>query len=265
MLGQLMLKLSLAALIPFVSDRYDFEDPDKISDNTQQRLVNLSTNESMKMTTGQLLSQVSGKNVLVLVHGYNNPYDSVLPAYEKYINHTHDAYDLVIGYLWPGGDGRSEYFSARGRVVNEIDVRLLALLTSLNAVAKNIDLYAHSMGCRLSLEALDLANEKLVRNLFLTGAAVDDESLETGERYFGATKNVKDVVVFYSSKDSVVGNWYPLAEFDSGLGHVGSEDPKNLPKNVTAYDVSEYIDFHSDYRNEDVIFEKIKEYALSKS
>jgi len=248
----------MAMVLPFVSDRMDFEDPDRMNQATQQAFVNLSTGERLEMSNSELLKEASEKNVLILVHGFNNTYSSTLSSYKAYAKHLEGSYDLVIGYIWPGGDNRRDYFSARNRVVSELDLRFLSFLTLMSTVANNVDVYAHSMGCRLSLESIALAPGKVVRNLFLTAPAVDDESLERGERYHGSIANCDQVVVFYSNNDRVLRNVYPFAEWDHALGFDGFENPNAIPANVSQIDSTANVSFHSDYRNEEIIFDHIR-------
>jgi pimeloyl-ACP methyl ester carboxylesterase len=49
-----------------------------------------------------------------------------------------------------------------------------------------LDVMGHSMGCRVSLLALQgkLLLPKMIRNIYLTAAAVDNESIEKDEEYY---------------------------------------------------------------------------------
>ena len=62
-------------------------------------------------------AKIENKKVLLLCHGYNNPKDSVIGAYEL-IEGNHRAFvnyfDVVVGYTWPGGDNPLAYPGARG-------------------------------------------------------------------------------------------------------------------------------------------------------
>lgn len=259
MFAQLLNTTLLALQLPLVSDRLDFEDPDEISATTNQRILDFSTRQIRDSRLPELLNMISGKEVLLFVHGYNNTYEAALSAYTKYTEKTHEFYGQLVGYLWPGGDNGLEYHSARGRAVNDLDLRLLTLLIQMKSVAKSIDIYAHSMGCRVVLEALEMAPGKVVRNLFLTAPAVDNETLEIGERYYNSTLNCDRVVVFHSKEDEVLQYAYQLAEWDKALGYKGPENPEHLPNNVVVIDASKYVDHHSDYRNEEFVFDKIQD------
>ena len=158
-----------------------------------------------------------------------------------------------------GGDEGHEYHPARSRVIYELDLRLLSLLTQLNAVAKNVDVYSHSMGCRLALETLDLASGKLVRNLFMAAPAVQNESIQIGERYGKATQICDHVYVFHSRNDGVLRWLFRGAEFDRALGYNGPQDMDQIPSNVSVIDLSETVDGHSGYKEAPfTVFAKMK-------
>ncbi|MDN3506579.1 MAG: alpha/beta hydrolase [Simkaniaceae bacterium] len=258
-MASILQALFIAMVLPFVSDRMDFENPDRINQATEHALVDLSSGERSAISHSELLKRASEKNILILVHGYNNTYSSTLSSYMAYAEHLEDSYDLIVGYIWPGGDHDLDYFSAKDRAVSELDLRFLSTLTLLSRVANNVDLYAHSMGCRLSLEAISQAPGKVVRNLFLTAPAVDDEALEKGEKYHAATKNCDLTVVFYSEYDKVLKKHYPLAEWDQALGYKGFENLSSIPLNVFQIDSTDDVSHHSDYKNEESIFGHIRE------
>jgi len=90
--------------------------------------------------------------VLILVHGYNNELEDITRAYNliegKISRFMKNKYDVVIGYSWPGGDSRFEYFSAKTRS-GAISPRFgenLRQLHSANTRPKSLDLMTHSMG-----------------------------------------------------------------------------------------------------------------------
>ena len=233
-----------------ISDRENFQFGDAISEQTHIKMVDLNRIEPTKrMTVRDLLRTSTDKNVLLIIHGYNMSYSHALDQFSLYQDSFAKKYDLIIGYLWPGGNQWWEYRHARRRTLDELPYRLLSTLSQFKAVSKNVDVLAHSMGCRLTLEMLDLARIPLVRNLFLTAPAVSNVSLQLGQRYHQALGNSKHVYVFHSQNDEVASYAFPIVEGERPLGLYGAKHPDLLPYNVTVIDCSHCVDTHSGYAN----------------
>ncbi len=241
----------LASMMWMVSDRQEFWTADFHSDATQMQFVHEDgTFDEKKPKT----SDLKGKRVLVLFHGFNNDKESVLSTYftvkkniDSYFSKNEVFYDEIIGYLWPGCDSRLEYFEAKENA-EEITKRTFQLINQIASEASQVDIMAHSMGNYLFLEAMKKSKEPgLVTNYFSLGAAVDNESIQKGEVYYSSIKNCKEVYVAYSEEDEVLEYLYTLAEFDKALGGSGIEDISKLPKHVQLVDCSEIVDSHSAY------------------
>lgn len=207
---------------------------------------------------------VAGKRVLMLVHGYNNEFADVIRAYDliedQVKKHMKTRYDLVVGYTWPGGDDRFDYFAAKTRS-GSLAPRFCENLRQLHSSAKrprSLDVMTHSMGARLTLESLKLlSTRKVVRNLFLTAAAVDNESIERGEEYFTANSRVRNSFVFHSRNDQVLKFAYSVAEWDRALGLNGPEDPADImqhSKNAIIVNCKHKINGHGEYKYTDEIY-----------
>jgi esterase/lipase superfamily enzyme len=256
-----MLCLIIASQLLLMSDRASFWDPDKIADHT--RIVQESTRHTARLTT----QDIQGKNVLLLVHGYNNNAKEALSTY-RLINSNLSGpnYDYVIGYLWPGYEEALEYFKAKHHVPT-LAKKMRSHLEFLSASAAKLDVLAHSMGNFLILEALNydpLQKKKLVQNYFALAPAVDDESLEKREKYYPSTQNCENLFVFYSKGDEVLKWSYSFAEIDRALGYEGAEHPKRLPPNVHLINYSNSIGGHSAYFTFPPIYEFIKNQTLPK-
>jgi len=207
-----------------------------------------------------MLKIASKKKVLVLVHGFNSDWEDVIESYFDLavgIDHLKH-YDQIIGFMWPGGDHAWDYRDAARRT-KAVGRRLLHLLEDLRGRDAEVDLLGHSMGCRVILNALDgwtfkaERTELLVKRVFLTAPAVDDEDLEEGEKYYKATKCAEKVVVFFSRKDRMVLCWaFKLGEpNDTGcaLGFRGPEDLLGCAKNVSAVNCKRAVGGHNKYKN----------------
>ncbi|MDP1608233.1 MAG: DUF726 domain-containing protein [Chlamydiales bacterium] len=257
----------LASMMWMISDRQEFWTADFHSNATQMHFVHEDGKFDAKKPK---TSDLKGKRVLILFHGFNNDKESVLSTYftiKKNIDAASSSakkpvYDEVIGYLWPGCDSRLEYFEAKENV-EEIAKRTLQLISLVASEAGQVDIMAHSMGNYLFLEAMkNSKNTGLVTNYFSLGAAVDNESIQKGEVYYSSIKNCKEVYVAYSEEDGVLEYLYTLAELDKALGGSGIEDISELPSHVQLVDCSEIVDSHSAYFESPQVYQFIQKRVL---
>lgn len=255
----------------FVSSRKTLENENQIGTQDQffdlriRRGLNVApTDPPLEDGLQTLKEQVAGKRVLLLVHGYNNEWADVIRAYAvidaSVRRLMRNKYDLVVGYTWPGGDDRFDYFAAKTRA-GALSPRFQELLRELHSRDTRpaaLDLMTHSMGARLSLEALSLLSTRnVVRNLFLMAAAVDNESVERGEEYFAANKRVRNSFIFHSKNDQVLNLAFRLAEFDRALGLHGPEDPADVMRHAAhtlVVNCKHHIKGHGDYKSEEQIY-----------
>ena len=207
---------------------------------------------------------IKGKKVLLLVHGYNNQLEDVIRAYDVIENNASklmkDKYDFIIGYTWPGGDDRFDYFAAKTRA-GAIAPRFSENLRDLHSAAtraKSLDVMTHSMGARVAYEGLKLLSSRnVVRNLMNMASAVDNESIEKGEEYFVANGRVRNSFVFHSRHDQVLNLAYRFAEFDSALGLHGPEDPGDILQNANhtfVVNCKRVIKGHGEYKAEESVY-----------
>lgn len=224
----------------------------------------LTTVTELNSGMADIQRAVAGKKILVLVHGYNNEFEDVIRAYDMIDGHTkkhmRSKYDLVIGYTWPGGDDRFDYFAAKTRA-GALAPRFAENLRQLHTAATRpaaMDVMTHSMGARLTLEALKvLPTRAVVRNLFLTAAAVDNESIEKGEEYFTANGRAGQSFVFHSKNDGVLKYAYNVAEWDRALGLHGPEDPADIIRNAKrtlVINCKRKIKGHGDYKQQEDVY-----------
>ena len=188
---------------------------------------------SKKVSKATFLSGLAGKKILVLVHGYNNEPEDVHNAYailEDQISASitgTDAYDQIIGYIWPGGDDAFDYFATKTRA-NALARRVGIWLQKMFDKQATVDVMGHSMGVRVILKALKTRPAKVVRNVFTMAAAVDNESIEINEEFYLSTSHSENLFVFHSKHDPVLKFAYRIAEFDNALGLRGPEDPQDI-------------------------------------
>jgi len=276
-----------AAKMLMISDRDAFWDANALSKQTQISFVD--EKGSLDKNT-QEFSHLKQKNILLLIHGFNNSEADVLPSYfsiqsqiEKTFNNGEKKiYDQVVGYLWPGCENRTAYYEAKGHA-EAVSNRVAELISKIADNTLKVDVMAHSMGNFLFLEALRKTSEpkqswtntlraklglskvlpaKKVRNFFSLGAAIDDESIEVGNIYGQAIERCQDIYVVYSKKDPVLKYLYTFAELDQALGSKGIEDISKLPPHVQLVDCSDVVDGHSKYEETPQVFEFIRNRLL---
>ena len=208
------------------------------------------------LTNEQAAARLSGRRVLVLIHGYN--VEDVWGAFAEVALQVSPWYDAIVGVPWPGSKLDLAFWLARMRA-GKAGKMLAAALAPIKAVAAALDIEGHSLGCMVALETLTAGLR--CRNLILTAAAVDNESIQVGERYWDATQRAERVLVAYSRHDPVLAGAYRFAMVDRALGLTGPETPKFCATWVIRLDLSSVISGHSEYKRCPELFEAWKRLA----
>ena len=246
-----------------VSCRRDFWSPTDFSTTDEIRRVDLDTGMGTPVSQTAFLQELRSKRLTVLTHGYNNEERDVVDSYGTidrqmrqlgFLGAAGSAYDALVGFAWPGGAVGVSFPFARQRA-GESASRFARLLAELRSTTTVIDINSHSLGAHVVLEALRGGAQRLVRNAWNFAAAVDNESIEDGERYFEASRRCERFYVFHSRNDPVLRVWYrvgDLPNFDTALGYSGPEDPGTIikhSKNVRVINCKEVVQSHGGYRS----------------
>lgn len=250
-----------------VSARKGFWDNNTLSDSTDDiRDVNLDTLTDKPVKRSEFKDRISGKKVLLLIHGYNNESNEVARAYKiiqqqqsDYVKH----YDLLVGYTWPGGDDFLDYFAAKHRA-GSVSQRTKKLLEFMLKHGSELGIMSHSMGCRIALLTLDdLQRARFQKNIplvsYLMAAAVDNESIEQHERYFEGSIFADKTLVFHSRHDGVLGKAYRLSEWDRALGQSGPENPGGIAHTVRVINCKGVVRAHGAYKRTPEVYDFIKQ------
>lgn len=251
-----------------VSCRKDFTNPEEFSrEGNEFKEINLDSPDALgtDLDVGSFLNKLpsDGKEVLILVHGYNNEHDDICDAYsiiEGKVAEVGIDYGLVIGYSWPGMDDKLEFWSAIGRA-NKAARRFRKLLNLIvdNKEDLKLDIMSHSLGARVVLRALKRAGEGVGANdYYCMAPAVDDEVLEKNEEFFDATKKLKRIHVFHSERDRTLRVGYRLAQFDRALGTYGPENLNDTNDNVYTVNCDHCVRAHGGYKHKTPIYNYIK-------
>ena len=210
-----------------------------------------------------LLRRAEGRHVIVLVHGYRNPFKNVAPAYgdvarnlmqhnllDESVEGATSHYGLLIAFAWPGFTTRTLGFFAARPWANRSADYLQRLIGTVRRAARSVDIQTHSLGAQVALQALTTDNTLWVDNLMLTAPAVDNECLQPGEDFHESLDNCNRVFVYHSKHDPVL-KTYIVASFDRALGSRGPQDSDitlEQCRNVYVIDCQEPVREHSDYR-----------------
>ncbi|MDE0131243.1 MAG: hypothetical protein OXQ32_03135 [bacterium] len=95
-------------------------------------------------------------------------------------------------------------------------------------------------------------------------AAVDDESIEKGQKYEGAILCCDTTYVFHSKRDRTVSLAYRAGEFaaghgpDAALGSRSPDNPAGLSPKIRVINCKRVIHEHGKYKNTDEVYGYIK-------
>ena len=247
-----------------VSCRREFWSANDFSAADEIRHLDLNGNgQAPSVPPATFLAAMAGKRVTVLVHGYNNEQQDVLDSYGTideqmrllgFLGRANAPYDALIGFAWPGGASGVSFPFARGRA-DDAAPRLRQLLASLQGSGAIVDINSHSLGAHVTFEALRDATATVVRYAWNFASAVDNESVEKGERYYSAAQRCQKFYVFHSKNDPVLRTWYRIGDFfdfDTALGYSGPEDPRAImdhSRNVTVINCKDIVSSHGGYRS----------------
>jgi esterase/lipase superfamily enzyme len=246
-----------------VSCRKDFWSATEFSLTDEIRDLDLDTGAGPVITPTAFVEALAHKRITVLVHGYNNERLDVLGSYRTidaqmrrlgFLGAPSRPYDALVGFAWPGGATGVSFPFARDRA-NDTAPRFGQLLAELRGCNATVDLNAHSLGTQVALEALREAAAPVVRNAWNFASAVDNESVEHGERYFDASRQAARFYVFHSKHDPVLRVWYRLGDvfdFDTALGSSGPEDPRAImdhSPHVRVINCKDVVTSHGGYRS----------------
>ena len=251
------------ATMLMVSCRRDFWSATDFSNANEIRRIDLESSTGPAVPHDEFLREVRSKRITVLVHGYNNEERDVIGSYNVidrqmrqlgFLGGQAASYDALIGFAWPGGAVGVSFPFARQRAAESAS-RFSSLLAALRGVGATIDLNTHSLGAHVAFEALREGTPQIVRNSWNFAAAVDNESIELGERYHDAIGRCQRFYVFHSRNDSVLRVWYrvgDLFEFDTALGFSGPEDAGAIirhSRNVRVVNCKDVVQSHGGYRS----------------
>lgn len=245
-----------------------------------RQLPNGFADTGVPLLPSDVSEMVAGKNVLVMVHGYNCDFQGTLDTYQQVLStqlrgtaYAHPAADVVIGFFWPGGDRSHDYFDARQRV-DAIGRQFSGILATLRTAGR-VDINAHSLGCRLVLKALGQPGIATpVVDVSLAAAATPDNVLSPGTAW-KLHFPVRSLIVLSSRNDIVLAGAYPVGEklstwenFPTAMGLNGPirfDQWATQRPEVQTVDCSRVVYGHGKYRETDSVWSHIAKEASRSS
>lgn len=194
-------------------------------------------------------------DILIVVHGLNNTPTKALNRFGLARESLqHNGYrGVVLGFSWDGSTNWDPYGATgyRKAMHNAIanGTKLAQFVVDLQAANPHasIRLLGYSMGARLIAEAIYALDHDprfspskvKIATVHLVGAAINDEALETDQRY-GRSIERRCVKFFnyFSPVDSKLGLFFPAVEGHRAVGRRDLEHPDRAPRNYRSRNVS---------------------------
>jgi hypothetical protein len=177
--------------------------------------------------TRDVLRQAAGRRVLVLVHGFNTPFALAQRHVATFVRRLEqavpNAYDLVVGFTWPGGAAGTHYLRARRRA-EAVAPHLRWWLARLAGRSRTVDVLTHSLGSYVARRALRPPARFGVRHVFAVAPAVPLSRLRRDADAHRPHRPYDRLYLFFSPEDGVLGHWFPVVEWDRAVGHAGPDD-----------------------------------------
>jgi esterase/lipase superfamily enzyme len=218
------------------------------------------TPESSIYNTDSFLNEISGSTVLLLIHGFNNKLQDALMNYRQTArqvnNHLRDQYDYIIGFTWPAGMNRFDYFKAR-KNASAAGKHLRIWVELIQSYDCTIDGMGHSMAARVGVRALGKPLDSPLRYIFSFAPAISNKIMHEGETFKNLLSNCTNFYLFYSIHDRTLKYGFRLVEWKNAVGYSGPADKErivNKIRRIKIIDCQEVIHDHNDYVFSDDIF-----------
>ncbi|MCW9707736.1 DUF726 domain-containing protein [Fodinibius salsisoli] len=231
--------------------------------NTFSKFEQINSYNSQQMEAveqSDLRSAIGGKNILLIIHGFNNSMDDILSLYEHLDDQCNtffsDSYHATIGFVWPSGESEFSYFQSKENA-KQAGTYLRDWLHQFTQAGCTIDVMGHSMATIVGYNALQSSQTINIRNVFSLGAAVSQSYLV--ERITAnMMEKVQNLYLFYTKRDDVLRYWFRLVEWEEAIGYSGLEKYEKLLsyfQQLTLIDCSNIVHTHTGYWDSKVVFE----------
>lgn len=174
-------------------------------------------------------AKVPRERYVILLHGFKVRGDQAEDAFDEFIRNagriSSRLNEAILTLTWPG---QGSYSRALGRVreAGEALADYIDRITSKGGRAVEVSIVAHSLGCRIVAEALNVhasrtalvKGERSTITVFLLAAAVPVKEMEPGGRLRSGIAAAAGSFVFHSASDWVLRIAFPLGETRAAPG-----------------------------------------------
>ncbi len=247
-----------------ISIRKHLADPHDFSSSDYLLFFRKTGDANLFEPVPDFFSHISGKRLLVAIHGYNNPFKDVISSYEEIEKlvkkYGSNDYDEIVGFSWPSGNSSVDYYSARERAVIASD-RLRIWINRMLEHAGSVDIIAHSMGAQLGINMLNTGLDRPLRYVFSLAPAINTNDLvQFGDRLNQFQNNFERVLLFHNPGDAVLKYAYSIAERSASIGLNGVVNLKAIQNKIISIDCSGHVASHQSYFHSPFIFKMIHEF-----
>jgi len=185
-------------------------------------LIDLSDEKGRKIRAGDKFFAYNPLSIdekcnhhIIFVHGFNNDFFDALETtfnYFEILSLTRSRNENYIGVYWPG----DAHFSRAVRQADSAAINFAALMNHLikktKAKSPHITIIAHSLGNRISAEAILQLKAKYkispVEKFIELAPAID--AVAYSKNYMKVPNLVKQIVVYYARTDRVLNHLYEM-------------------------------------------------------
>lgn len=188
----------------------------------------------------------------ILVHGYKNSTWNIVSAYEEMAKRIYPFAGTIIYLRWPGSVLAITGFSRANARAKTAGMRLAHMIDDLPD--GEINVWAHSLGCRVALEATQILPASVLQKTRVILAAPALNNDEVGVEGCFKAVYLESLRVAYSNNDPVLKKAYrwsisPFNWFIHALGETGIKKGVEVPYNYVQQDFSMSVHSHGGYRD----------------
>jgi hypothetical protein len=168
-----------------------------------------------------LLNSIRGQHLLIATHGFNVDRENGIASLSNWASLLQlQQGSAFVGLLWPGDSvwAHGLDYPGEARVADDAGALIAAFLDENFQQAASVSFASHSLGARVVLAAISKMTMR-VRRLTLMAGAIDDNCLIT--EFADAAKNIDQISVLASMRDTVLSHLFPLGNFVAGILTVG--------------------------------------------
>lgn len=195
----------------------------------------------------------------ILVHGYHCTTKGIEESYTDMEHRISPYSNTILKLRWPGSVVSTVGFSLANHRAEKAGMRLAHMIDGLPNGP--ITIWAHSMGCKVALEAVQRLSSLALKDIrvVLFAPAIDNYAYDPTMGLYDQSRFLESLRVCYSHNDPVLGLAYrasiiPMNWFSPALGKTGLKEGIKRCPNYIQRDFSEVVHSHGEYRERDSFY-----------